>query len=73
MAWKHKAKFKSESFPTLQLSTLPTATEVLATIIWEQDDTGLDTASPPQCTQVLVLVWEHSTTEREINWQTNIG
>lgn len=47
MAWKHKAKFKSESFPTLQLSTLPTATEVLATIIWEQDDMGLDTASPP--------------------------
>lgn len=40
MAWKHKAKFKSESFPTLQLSTLPTATEVLATIIWEQDDNG---------------------------------
>lgn len=53
MAWKHKAKFKSESFPTLQLSTLPTATEVLATIIREQDDTGLDTASPPSAHRYL--------------------
>lgn len=57
MAWKYKAKFKSESFPTLRLSTLPTATEVLAAIIRERDDTGQDTASP-QRTQVLTLVWE---------------
>lgn len=47
MAWKHKAKFKSESFPTLQLSILPTATAVpLAAIPRERDDTWHDAAHP---------------------------
>lgn len=52
MAWKRKTKFKSESFPTLQLSILPTATAVpLALIIRERDDTQHDAAhlnTPPQ-------------------------
>lgn len=56
MAWKYKAKFKSESFPTLWLSTLPTATEQ------EQEDPGHGAASP-QHSEVLVLLWEQGTTE----------
>lgn len=66
MAWKYKAKFKSESFPTLWLSTFPAAT------VWEQGDPGHGAASP-QHLEVLLLVWEQRSTECEILWQISIG
>lgn len=55
MAWKYKAEFKSESFPTLWLSTFPTAT------VQEQEDPGHG-AESPQHPEVLTLLWEQSTT-----------